>query len=237
MEPVFSRIFRRRESQPVDERPVEDPDSTDLRDSIPWAAKLEQFVTTAATPEATPEASSAPQAAVAAAPTAPTASAASTASTASFAPPALAAPSVAETHTAEPASRPVIVDPPRPRAAKVSPVADALGALMAIEGAKCVALVDSNSGMVLGQAGDDPNLEIAAASNTQVVRATLATVASLRLTDAVDDLLFTLSTEFHIIRPLAKNPTLFFYLVLHKARANLALARYKVAEIDSQLVV
>ena len=120
---------------------------------------------------------------------------------------------------------------------KASPVTQALESLMMVDGAVSAALVDSGSGMILGQAGSDPDLEIAAASNTQVVRATLATVKSLRLPDTIDDLLFTLTTQFHIIRPLANNPTLFIYLVLDKSRSNLAMARYKVTEIDAQLVL
>lgn len=45
--------------------------------------------------------------------------------------------------------------------------------LMEIDGAIGCCLVDSNSGMVLAQAGGGPafNLEVAAAGNTEVVRA------------------------------------------------------------------
>lgn len=155
---------------------------------------------------------------------------ASASGSSSFAPPR---PTAIPSTAPAPASLVTSDQPP----VKASPVTQALESLMMVDGAVSAALVDSGSGMILGQAGSDPDLEIAAASNTQVVRATLATVKSLRLPDTIDDLLFTLTTQFHIIRPLANNPTLFIYLVLDKSRSNLAMARYKVTEIDAQLVL
>jgi len=50
---------------------------------------------------------------------------------------------------------------------------DFLSTLMGIDGALCCALVDSGSGMILGQAGSGVDMELAAAGNTEVVRAKL----------------------------------------------------------------
>lgn len=117
----------------------------------------------------------------------------------------------------------------------MSNISASLDALLQIDGATAAALVDSSTGMLLGGVGSGLDLEIAAAGNTEVVRAKLRTVKSLGLNDTIDDILITLTTQFHVIRPLAKTPEVFLYLVLDRSRANLALARIKVKEIDGQL--
>jgi predicted regulator of Ras-like GTPase activity (Roadblock/LC7/MglB family) len=114
-------------------------------------------------------------------------------------------------------------------------VPDTLDGLMSIDGALGAALVDSTSGMLLGKAGTGIDLEVAAAGNTEVMRAYQTTFKSLALKDAIDDILITLSTQYHIIRPIASIPEVFIYLVLESKRANLALARLKVKEADKQL--
>lgn len=110
---------------------------------------------------------------------------------------------------------------------------------MQIEGAVGVALVDWGSGMSLGTLGGGPqmNLEVAAAGNTQVVRAKMQTMKNLNLNDKIEDILITLGGQYHIIRPLQSNPKLFLYLALSRAQANLAMARFRLAEIEAQMVV
>ena len=119
----------------------------------------------------------------------------------------------------------------------MSNINESLASLLAVDGAMLVALVDSSTGMLLGKAGSGLDLETAAAGNTEVVRAKLRTVKSLGLNDTIDDILITLTTQFHIIRPLAKTPEVFIYFVLDRAKANLALARIKAKEIDAQLAL
>lgn len=109
--------------------------------------------------------------------------------------------------------------------------------LMVIDGALCGALVDSSSGMILGQIGSGVDLEVAAAGNTEVVRAKLKTMRALGLNDVIEDILITLGKQYHIIRPLARKEGLFIYLVLDKAKSNLAMARRKVQDVEKELVV
>jgi hypothetical protein len=109
--------------------------------------------------------------------------------------------------------------------------------LLQLDGAMCCALVDSNSGMMLGSAGTGVDLEVAAAGNTEVVRAKMKTMKSLGLNDAIEDILITLGKQYHIIRPIEKAEGLFIYLVLAKDRSNLALARRKVLDVEAQLTV
>ena len=119
----------------------------------------------------------------------------------------------------------------------MSSPAEAMAAAMKIDGATAVALVDYRSGMLLAQAGGGLNLELAAAGNTEVVRSKLKTLASLGLKDSIEDILITLSTQYHLIRLSPHHPGLFLYLVLDKERGNLALARYRLLEIERSMRV
>ena len=117
----------------------------------------------------------------------------------------------------------------------MSNVTESLESLVELAGARSAALVDSSTGMVLGHAGSDSNLEITAAANTEVVRAQLKSLGTLGSSDAIDDIIITMSTQYDIIRPLAANPSIFLFLAMDKNKSNMALARYKVAECDQQL--
>jgi hypothetical protein len=118
----------------------------------------------------------------------------------------------------------------------------ALKEAMAIEGATGAALVDWESGMALGTLGGGKylDLDLAAAGNTEVVRAKLRTLETLRLDDTVEDILITLNTQYHLIRLLGNADgahKLFLYLVLDRSKANLALARHHLKRIESDLTV
>jgi predicted regulator of Ras-like GTPase activity (Roadblock/LC7/MglB family) len=109
-----------------------------------------------------------------------------------------------------------------------------LAELMQVEGAMCAALVDYNSGMLLESIGSGVDLEMAAAGNTEVVRAKMKVMKMLGLDDAIEDILISLGKQYHIIRPVEKNDGLFIYYVLDRARANLAMARRKVLEAEGK---
>ena len=112
---------------------------------------------------------------------------------------------------------------------------------MNIDGAIGVALVDYTSGMALGVAGGtkDLDLTVAAAGNTDVVRAKLRTMEMLNLKDGIEDILITLGGQYHLIRPLTgrSGKGLFLYLALLKNRANLAMARHQLKRIEEDLDV
>ena len=114
-------------------------------------------------------------------------------------------------------------------------IQDSLNALMTIDGSLAAALVDSTSGMLMGSAGGGLDLELAAAGNTEVVRAKLKTMRMLNLNDQIDDILITLGKQYHVIRPVAANDGVFSYVVLDKSRSNLALARRKVSDVEKEL--
>lgn len=112
-----------------------------------------------------------------------------------------------------------------------------LKALSKIGGFIGAAIVDAESGMTLGTIGGNPNfdVEVAAAANRDVVAAKLAAAAAIGLDDAIEDILITLSTQYHLIRPMANHPSIFIYIALERASANLALARRSVMEIEKTL--
>ena len=113
----------------------------------------------------------------------------------------------------------------------------AMQELLTCDGAVRAALVDSSSGMILGEIGSGVDMEVAAAGNTEVVRAKLKTMHALGLSDVVEDILITLGKQYHIIRPMARKEGLFIYLVLDKTKSNLALARRKTQEVEKDLIV
>src|SRR5215471_5956071 len=116
---------------------------------------------------------------------------------------------------------------------------EALPRLMEIDGCIGACIVDSNSGMMLAATGGGSavDLEVAAAGNTEVVRAKRKTMKALNLHDAIEDMLITLGKHYHMIRPLQSNDALFIYLVLDKPRANLAMARHQLRQVEKDLII
>ncbi|MFF5156837.1 hypothetical protein ACFY3N_11380 [Streptomyces sp. NPDC000348] len=109
------------------------------------------------------------------------------------------------------------------------------------EGALGTAVVDYSSGMALGTlgGGKDLDLTVAAAGNTDVIRAKVRTMELLGLSSQIEDILITLGSQYHLIRPVTgrSGNGLFLYLVLDKARSNLAMARHQLKRVEEQLEV
>lgn len=110
-----------------------------------------------------------------------------------------------------------------------------LEVLMELDGAMCASIVDSTSGMMLGSIGSGVDLEVAAAGNTEVIRAKMKTIRALGLDDTIEDILITLGKQYHILRPSGRKEGVFLYMVLDKQRSNLAMARRKVQDADKAL--
>lgn len=116
-----------------------------------------------------------------------------------------------------------------------------LKAAMEINGAMGVALVDHTSGMALGTSGGNAglDLDVAAAANTEVIRAKLRAMEALGLQDKIEDILITLGQQYHLIRLMSssRGDGLFIYLVLDKTKANLAMARRELQNVENDLDV
>ncbi|GGR85124.1 DUF4388 domain-containing protein [Deinococcus sedimenti] len=126
--------------------------------------------------------------------------------------------------------------PSIPEVTDMSNVKEILDSAMGIDGALAAALVDYSSGMALGTAGGGMNLELAAAGNTEVVRAKLRTMDSLGIKGPIEDILITLDNQYHIIYVIPQL-SMFLYLVLSKERANLAMARFKLKGLAGTMAV
>ena len=118
----------------------------------------------------------------------------------------------------------------------------ALKEAMNIDGALGASLVDWESGMSLGTIGGGKylDLDVASAGNTEVIRAKMRTMESLRLDDSIEDILITLTKQYHLIRlsRTSRNEQgLFLYLVLDRQKANLALARHALKRIEGEMIL
>ncbi len=117
----------------------------------------------------------------------------------------------------------------------------ALNAASNIKGAFAVALIDYDSGMTLGSRGGSAefDLDVAAPGNSEVVRSKLEVMERLGLRETIEDILITLDTQYHLIRPIwgRTEDKLFFYLVLNRAQANLAMARRDLRIIASRFYI
>ena len=97
------------------------------------------------------------------------------------------------------------------------------------------AAVEARVREIVGDLADGVDLDVAAAANTEVVRAKMKTMRSLGLNDVIEDILITLGKQYHILRPSARKEGVFIYYVLDKQRANLAMARRKTADVDKEM--
>jgi hypothetical protein len=73
-----------------------------------------------------------------------------------------------------------------------------------------------------------------------VVRAKMRTMEALRLDDSIEDILITMSGQYHVICLLADasgGQGLFLYLVLDREKANLALARHNLRRIATEISI
>jgi hypothetical protein len=114
---------------------------------------------------------------------------------------------------------------------------DGITQLLENEGGVACAVVDLASGEVLAKRGTNSTIDAAVANRVEVIRAEQKMIRDLGMTSKIEDILVTLSGQYHVIRPLMNSSTVFIYLVLDKAKANLEKARESLSTVGSGLAV
>lgn len=111
-----------------------------------------------------------------------------------------------------------------------------LDSLKILDGYVASALVDADSGMLMaGHSQADIDLDLAAAGNAEVVRAKRRVADSLRIESAIEDILISLEHQYHLIRPLESNKSVFLYVIIDRGRSNLAMARHHLKAFEKTL--
>jgi hypothetical protein len=102
-------------------------------------------------------------------------------------------------------------------------------------GIQAISVVEISSGMTLGSYTDgsiDP--EVASAYNVEVVKAKLKAIKALGMKENIDDILITLSSQYHLLN-CTKQGTHLIYLAADKSKANLAILRRLVSSGVEQI--
>lgn len=106
--------------------------------------------------------------------------------------------------------------------------------LRRLDGYSAALMIDSDSGVMLGCDGESPGFDLhtAAAGYGELYRIKRDTVARLGIRDRIEDVVITLSRQYHVLHAVAAQPSLVLCVVLDRSCASLGLARYALAAAD-----
>ena len=127
-------------------------------------------------------------------------------------------------------SRPVL-DPARAK--------QALAEMLTLDGLLGCAVVDGTTGLVLARElrEDQPvDMDLAAAACAQVLRAHRQAARSMGLSEHTEEVMTSAGARQQVLRTVSHYPELFLVVLLDKQRTNLALARFKLMEVERSLV-
>jgi hypothetical protein len=113
-----------------------------------------------------------------------------------------------------------------------------LAEMLTLDGLLGCAVVDATNGLILAREGRDDegiDLDVAAAASTQALKAHKAAARSMGLADPIEEVMTSAGTRHHIMRQLSRYPDLFLFVLLDRHRTNLALARYKLMEVEREM--
>lgn len=99
-----------------------------------------------------------------------------------------------------------------------------------------VAFVDMNSGMKLASVGMPKDSDALIDCSIRVMRAELKTINLLEVNDDVLDILITTNDEYQLLYPCRGMKDIFIYLVANRERANLALLKRNIADVEANLI-
>jgi predicted regulator of Ras-like GTPase activity (Roadblock/LC7/MglB family) len=105
-----------------------------------------------------------------------------------------------------------------------------------VNGVIAAAVVDLESGMTLAAKTNRQEFDLAAASayNSELVKQKMKIMRTLNLKSSLEDMLITLSDQFHLIKFLPGG-TSFLYLATDRSGTNLAILRNSVIKHVAEL--
>jgi hypothetical protein len=105
-----------------------------------------------------------------------------------------------------------------------------------VNGVIATAVVDLESGMTLAAKSNRPDFDLAVASayNSELVKQKMKIMRALNLKSSLEDMLLTLSDQFHLIKFLPGG-TSFLYLAADRSGTNLAILRNSVGKHVAEL--
>ncbi|PQJ26943.1 hypothetical protein BSZ35_18640 [Salinibacter sp. 10B] len=107
---------------------------------------------------------------------------------------------------------------------------------MSIDGALGTALVNYETGTCLGTKGGGwLDMELAGASAIKIVRAKTDIIQQLELDESPVEALLTMENQYHLIRLLPVDESVFAYLILEQEQGSLPLARTHLKSIGQEL--
>jgi len=113
-----------------------------------------------------------------------------------------------------------------------------LSPLKQLTGFLGAAVVDSETGLVLGRlAADARDLDVAAAGATDVVRAARRIAQTLEADDDLEDVFVSFGSQYHLARAVALNPAILLYLWLDRRSANFGLARITLKQVEEAIAI
>ncbi|MFI0545892.1 MAG: hypothetical protein ACH34Y_03115 [Brachymonas sp.] len=117
----------------------------------------------------------------------------------------------------------------------MSNLGDILSALMQQEGTLAAAVIDGNSGQVLGKTGSADGLDMAARINSGVLRPKLHGIKKLEIEEHIEDMAITTTDHYHLVTFIQTHPGFFIYTALARHAGNLGAARYAASHAQRQI--
>ncbi|MEC9441758.1 MAG: hypothetical protein VYE40_11690 [Myxococcota bacterium] len=116
-------------------------------------------------------------------------------------------------------------------------VDDALALLKELDGFIACGVGEHITDSALGLINEDEDFEAGAMLQfgSELLKNKKRTLKRLHLEDEIEDIVLSMAGQYHLIRPLSEYPKVFAFLALDSSRANLALARFKLAEVSKHL--
>ena len=116
-------------------------------------------------------------------------------------------------------------------------IARQLRTLMQVDGVLGCALVDAIDGELVAGESRNPGVELAraAAALTPVLRSHQQASAAMGLQGLISEVTVLNGSICHLLRPMQRKPAQFLFARIDRSHANLALLKFKLAEVERNL--